>query len=64
MTHAIDQWEAEEAAKQMAILRGEEEAFAALSAEDQARINKERRDRLTRFAEAVEKAEAEAGNTG
>jgi hypothetical protein len=55
--NAIDQWEQEEAALQMEILRKENEAFAALPAEERARIIKEGRDRLEAFAEVAESDE-------
>jgi acyl-CoA reductase-like NAD-dependent aldehyde dehydrogenase len=59
MMNAIDQWEAEEAAAQLAALRKEEAAFAALPAEERARIIKEGRDRLEAFAEVAESDEDE-----
>jgi len=52
--NAIDQWEAEEAAKQMAILRRENAAFAAMPEEERVRITKEKFDWLEAFAEAEE----------
>ena len=52
--NAIDQWEAEEAAVQMAVLRKEDAAFAALSEEERSRILKERRDHLEAVAVAAE----------
>jgi hypothetical protein len=55
--NAIDQWEAEEAAKQMAIVRREDAAFAALPEEERVRIIKEKRDRLEAFAEVEESDE-------
>jgi len=55
--NAIDQWEQEEAALQMEILRKENEAFASLPAEERARIIKEGRDRLEAFAEVAESDE-------
>jgi hypothetical protein len=55
--NAIDQWEAEEAAKQMAIVRREDAAFAALPEEERVRIIKEKRDLLEAFAEVEESDE-------
>ena len=55
--NAIDQWEAEEAAKQMAILRRENAAFAAMPEEERVRITKEKFDRLEAFAEVEESDE-------
>lgn len=52
--NAIDQWEAEEAARQMAIVRREDAAFAALPEEEKARVIKEKRDRLEAFAKVEE----------
>ena len=52
--NAIDQWEAEEAAKQMAILRRENAAFAAMPEEERVRITKEKFDWLEAFAEEDE----------
>lgn len=53
----IDLWEQEEAAKQMAIVRREDAAFAALPEEERVRIIKEKRDRLEAFAEVEESDE-------
>ena len=55
--NAIDQWEAEEAAKQMALVRREDAAFAALPEEEKALVIKEKRDRLEAFAEVEESDE-------
>jgi hypothetical protein len=49
--NAIDQWEQEEAALQLAALRKEDAAFAALPAEERARIIKEGLDRLEACAD-------------
>ena len=57
--NSIDQWEAEEAARQMEILRKEDAAFAALPEEEKARIIKERSERLEVFDEAAESDEEE-----
>lgn len=57
--NAIDQWEAEEAAAQLAALRKEDAAFAALPVEERARIIKEGRDRLEAVAVAAEATEDE-----
>ena len=54
MINAIDQWEAEEAAAQLAALRKEDAAFAALPAEERARIIKAQRDHLEAAAVAAE----------
>lgn len=55
----IDKWEAEEAARQMAVVRREDAAFAALPEEEKARVIKEKRDRLEAFAEVEESDEEE-----
>jgi acyl-CoA reductase-like NAD-dependent aldehyde dehydrogenase len=55
--NTIDEWEAEEAAAQLEALRKEDAAFAALPAEERARIIKEGRDRLEAFAEVGESDE-------
>jgi len=52
--NTIDQWEAEEAAAQLAALRKEDAAFAALPAEERARIIKAQRDHLEAAAVAAE----------
>jgi hypothetical protein len=52
--NAIDKWEQEEAAVQMAVLRKEDAAFAALPAEERARIIKAQRDHLEAAAVAAE----------
>ena len=57
--NAIDKWEAEEAARQMAVVRREDAAFAALPEEEKARVIKEKRDRLEAFAEVEESDEEE-----
>lgn len=57
--NAIDKWEAEEAAVQMAIIQRENLEFAALSDEEKVRIIKEQRDRLEAFADAAEAAESD-----
>ena len=55
--NVIDQWEQEEAARQMAVVRREDAAFAALPEEERVRIIKEKRDRLEAFAEVEESDE-------
>jgi len=55
--NAIDQWEAEEAAAQLAALRKEDAAFAALPVEERTRIGKEKCDRLEAVAVAAEAAD-------
>jgi hypothetical protein len=57
--NAIDKWEAEEAARQMAVVRREDAAFAALPEDEKARVIKEKRDRLEAFADAAEAAESD-----
>jgi hypothetical protein len=57
--NAIDQWEAEEAAAQLAVLRKEDAEFAALPEVERSRILKEGRDHLEAFSETVESNEDE-----
>ena len=52
--NAIDQWEAEEAAAQLAALKKEDAAFAALPAEERTRISQAKFDRLEAVAVAAE----------
>ncbi len=52
--NAIDQWEAEEAAAQLAALRKEDAEFAALPVEERTRISKAQCDRLEAVAVAAE----------
>jgi hypothetical protein len=55
----IDKWEAEEATRQLTIIKSEDAAFAALPEEERVRIIKEKRDRLEAFAEVEESEEDE-----
>jgi len=55
----IDQWEAEEAAAQLAALKKEDAAFAALPAEERTRISQAKFDRLEALAVAAEATETE-----
>ena len=55
--NAIDQWEQEEAARQMAIVQKEDAAFAALPVEERTRISKAQCDRLEAVAVAAEATE-------
>ena len=55
--NAIDQWEAEEAAAQLAALRKEDAAFAALPVEERTRISQAKCDRLEAVAVAAEAAD-------
>jgi len=57
--NAIDQWEAEEAAAQLAALRKEDAAFAALPVEERTRISQAKCDRLEAVAVAAEAADAD-----
>jgi hypothetical protein len=51
--NVIDQWEQEQAAIQMAIVRKEDAAFQQLSPEVRARINRQRADEQEAFATAA-----------
>jgi hypothetical protein len=57
--NTIDQWEAEEAAAQLAALRKEDAAFAALPVEERTRISQAKCDRLEAVAVAAEAADAD-----
>ena len=54
--NVIDQWEQEQAAIQMEIVRRADEAFNRLSPEERARINRQRADELEAFAIAASAA--------
>lgn len=56
----IDIWIEEEAARQMAIVRREDAAFAALPEKEKARIIKEGQELLEAFDEAAQSEEDEA----
>ncbi len=60
--NAIDQWEQEEAALQLAALRKEDAAFASLPAEERARIIKEGIARFEEFSAAAEATDEESSD--
>ena len=55
----MDQWEQEEAAKQLEIIKGEDKQYAALPDSEKQRLNEDRTEAMERFQAAADASEEE-----